>query len=129
MIKSKKTALKKLILIWIIFYPFVRIGLPLFTLFSIVTAFIIRKYVSDVYFSLSQINLILMMFFLTSSISNLRETLYKIPVILGTQSKQNYINSYRKKYSKIKGYSSFIYMNESLPVNEKVLLCSRILYE
>ena len=37
-------------LYWIAFYPFVRIGLPLFTLFSIVTAFTICKYVSDGYF-------------------------------------------------------------------------------
>ena len=65
-----------------------------------------------------------MMFFLISSISNLRETIYKIPVILGTQSKQNYINSYGKKYSKIKDYSSFSYMNDNLPVNAKVLLWS-----
>ena len=64
------------------------------------------------------------MFFLTSSISNLKVTLNRIPVILGVESKKDYINSYGRYFSKIKDYPDILYMNKNLPSTSKVLLWS-----
>jgi len=112
-------------LFWIFLYPFIRIGLPLFILLSI----LISTVITNNFFQKKPLNLIiksLLVLWLINSVSaQLRLTTGKLPVVFGTQDHKQYLvdEGLREKY-KFYHYPAINFMNENLPKDSKVLLWS-----
>ena len=112
-------------LLWIIMYPFIRIGIPILAVFSIlVSSTIFHKKWKSIYFY-RLFKLYVFTWILLSGLFLINYTHIKFSVAFGFQRPDEYVTRFSKipRYN-FKNYSAFQYMNENLPKNSKILLWS-----
>ena len=112
-------------IIWSVTYPYVRIGLPIFSIFSIIIADTIKSIFHNKIFIGAVIKILLSLFILVSIASQLRLINSKIPIVAYPNNKNLYItnNAPTKRY-RFYNYPAIVFMNNNLPRDAKVLLWS-----
>ena len=112
-------------LIWIYLYPFIRVGLPMLSLFAIIIANTFFFLLKQNFYSKIVLKTLVIMWLGNSLSSALMSTHYKLNVVLGNESKGDYLNRVGayKKYNFF-SYPAHKYINETLEEGATILLWS-----
>ena len=124
--KSQKRIIKNILVIslrfylyWITFYPLLRIGLPLFALLSIPTAYCVGNFkVKPIFHNL--IIIMIFVFCIVSITNSFLKVKVRLPLLSGINNNISYISSLNNNYHS-ESILAIDYINKNTPDDSKIL--------